>query len=142
MQCGADAAWSADDLTPALLQEAFDGLLADIVVLCTGAPAVFSQAVDWGEPGGGILLFALPEPGREIPLRTFDLWNKGIRLVPTYAGPPAETLTALELMRSGRVAVEDLVTHRLPLTEAARGFELAASGRDCLKVVLEPRLNG
>jgi threonine dehydrogenase-like Zn-dependent dehydrogenase len=36
------------------------------------------------------------------------------------------------------VRVADLVTHRLPLEEAARAFRLALEGGDALKVVLEP----
>jgi threonine dehydrogenase-like Zn-dependent dehydrogenase len=45
---------------------------------------------------------------------------------------------AVDLLRFGRVDVEDLITHRLSLAEAGLGFSLAASGAESLKVVIEP----
>ena len=43
---------------------------------------------------------------------------------------------ALDLYRQGRLPLDRLVSHRLPLEEAERGFELMHSG-DALRVVLE-----
>jgi L-iditol 2-dehydrogenase len=31
-----------------------------------------------------------------------------------------------------------MVTHRLPLAETGRGFQLTASGRDSIKVIIDP----
>ena len=42
----------------------------------------------------------------------------------------------LALYRSGRLPLDKLVSHRLPLDEVERGFELMRSG-DALRVVLE-----
>jgi S-(hydroxymethyl)glutathione dehydrogenase/alcohol dehydrogenase len=45
---------------------------------------------------------------------------------------------AIDLVSSGKVPARRMVTHVLPLTDAQRGFELAASKRDgAIKVVLE-----
>ena len=36
-----------------------------------------------------------------------------------------------------------MITHRLSLAEAGRGFELVASGQDAIKVIIDPsRANG
>ena len=43
---------------------------------------------------------------------------------------------AIELVRSGRIDVTSLVTHRFPLDRSAEAFE-SASRRDGLKVVIE-----
>ena len=43
------------------------------------------------------------------------------------------------LLESGRLDPTELITHRLPLSEAASGYEIFAERRDgVLKVVLEP----
>ena len=37
-----------------------------------------------------------------------------------------------------KVNVFDLILHKFPLIEIAKGFELAANPKDSLKVVIEP----
>ena len=45
----------------------------------------------------------------------------------------------LEMIQEGRLAPEAIITHRLPLAEAARGYEVFDEKReDCRKVVLTP----
>jgi L-iditol 2-dehydrogenase len=33
-----------------------------------------------------------------------------------------------------------MITHRLPLSETGKGFELTASGQDSIKVLIDPLL--
>lgn len=45
----------------------------------------------------------------------------------------------LEMIQEGRLAPEAIITHRLPLADAARGYEVFDEKReDCRKVVLTP----
>jgi threonine dehydrogenase-like Zn-dependent dehydrogenase len=44
------------------------------------------------------------------------------------------------LIRDHKVRVADMVTHRLPLSQASIGFQLTASGQDSIKVILDPLL--
>ncbi len=45
----------------------------------------------------------------------------------------------MELIRSGRVNVKSMVTHRLPLARAQEGFRLVAEAGESLKVIIEPQ---
>jgi L-iditol 2-dehydrogenase len=36
------------------------------------------------------------------------------------------------------VSVGDMITHRLGLAEAGKGFELVAGARDSIKVIIDP----
>ena len=57
----------------------------------------------------------------------------------SYAGPPADMRTALELIASKRVDVGQTITHRLGLGETQKGFRLTAAAGNSLKVIVEPQ---
>ena len=64
---GADAAISVEEYSPERLREANAGLLADLVIVCTGAVSAVNQALQSVERGGTVLFFAPTAPGINIP---------------------------------------------------------------------------
>ncbi len=136
---GADAALKAAEATPWRLREANKGRLFDLVVVAAGAAGVVEQAFRSADRGGTVLLFAPLEPGTTATLPCWEIWRDQISIVSTYAGPPVDAERAIELLRAGRVAVEDMITHRLPLAETARGFRLVAEGKKSIKVIIRPQ---
>jgi L-iditol 2-dehydrogenase len=69
-----------------------------------------------------------------------DLWMRGVGIVQSYAGPPADMRTALALIAARRVAVAELITHRLGLDGTREGFRLTAAAGESLKVIVDPAL--
>jgi L-iditol 2-dehydrogenase len=137
---GADHAVDAREDVGAFVREVNDGRLADLVIVCSGAERAIESSFGLVERGGTILLFAPTDPGVTIPLPFNDVfWGNDITLTTTYAGDRTDHLTALDLIRSGRVDVGAMITHRLPLTETGRGFELVAAAGESLKVIIEPQ---
>jgi L-iditol 2-dehydrogenase len=137
---GADAAVQAKDYTLTHLREIADGRLADLVVLCSGAPSAISQALSSVERGGTVLFFAPTEPGVSVSLSVNDLfWRNEVTLTSSYGGSPADYAAALALIQSGRIRVREMISHRLGLAETGRGFELVTRAQDCLKVIIEPQ---
>ncbi len=134
---GADAVFHANEDIAAKLQDAH-GRLADLVVVSTGASLAIEQSFRAVEPGGTILFFAPTEPDRMIPMPFNRLWRDEVTMTSTYGAAPRDIHESIRLLAEGRVKVRDIVTHRLPLSEATRGFQLVANGRDSLKVILEP----
>ncbi len=135
---GADFLFDAKEYTPEHLRQINDGLLADIVILCTGAKSAIEQALQSVERGGTVLLFAATEKGLTIPLSINEIfWRDEITLTSSYAGTPQEHIEALELIRAHQVRVKDMITHRLGLSEAGKGFKLVAEAKDSIKVILE-----
>jgi L-iditol 2-dehydrogenase len=114
-----------------------DGKLADLVILCAGAPSAVKQAFSSVAAGGTILFFAMTEPGVEIPFHLFNLWSKQITIVSTYAGAPEDIKKAIELISSKKVKLTDMISHRMPLTKAYEGFKLVAEAKDSIKVIIE-----
>jgi L-iditol 2-dehydrogenase len=139
LRFGAEAVFDGSDDVPARVREANEGRGAEVVLVCAAAPSAFAQALRSVDRGGTVLLFALPDPGVDVPFPVYDVWRDGVTIATSYAGPPRETLEALEMLRAGRVPVEDMITHRLPLAEIPRAFRLVAEGRESIKVVIRPQ---
>ena len=138
-QLGADAVFDAREDIPVRLREINDDRLADLVIVCTGALSAFKQALQSVDRGGTILCFATTEPGVDLPVPINEFWRNEIKLMPSYGNSPLDATLAIELIRSGRVPVEKMITHRLPLTETGQGFRLVVGGGKSMKVIIEPQ---
>ncbi len=139
-QFGADAAIHGSEDVPAKVLEINDGRLADRVICCAGALPAAQQATKCVDRGGTLLFFAPTAAGVDVPIPLFDFWRDEITIVTSYAGSGADLKESLELIRDRRVRVADMVTHRLPLAETGRGFQLTANGQDSIKVIIDPLL--
>jgi L-iditol 2-dehydrogenase len=137
-QFGADEAVDAKEVTPPRLRQINKGRLADLVIVCAGTASAYDQAMKSVDRGGTVLCFAPIEPGVNISIPFFDFWNDGITLLPTYGGSPLDITTAIELIRAGRLPINEMITHRLPLAETGIGFKLVAEAKESIKVIIEP----
>jgi L-iditol 2-dehydrogenase len=112
--------------------------LADQVIVCTSSLSAFGQALKCVDRAGTILCFAPTEPGVNLPVPVNDFWRQSIKIMHSYGGSPQDIKEAIELLGKKTIPVEKLITHRLSLKEAGRGFNLVASARECIKVILLP----
>jgi len=135
---GADYAIHADHDIASHIKEFNEGRLADFVVVCTGAKSAIEQAFDLVEPGGTILFFAPSGPDTKVEIPFNDFWWSGVKTLSSYAASPSDLAIALELIRSKRINVRDMVTHRLPLSETGEGFRMVEEGGDSIKIIVEP----
>ncbi len=136
---GADTVFHAAEDVPDSVRQINNGRLTDLVIVCTGALAAFRQALKTVDRGGTILCFATTEPDVELSVPLNEFWRNEIKLLPSYGNSPLDATVAIELIRSGRVPVGKMITHRLPLDKAGFGFRLVAEGGESLKVVIEPQ---
>jgi len=112
---------------------------ADLVIVCTGALPAFDQAIKSVDRGGTVMFFACPKPEEHVPLPVNDLWRNEVKLMTSYAAAPGDLKQAMSLIASKKIIVDDMVTHRLPLAETQKGFELVAAGGESLKVIIDPQ---
>jgi L-iditol 2-dehydrogenase len=107
-----------------------------VVMLCTSASPAWDLARAAVDDGGLVQLFA---PGAQRherrALDVNDLFFREIEIQASYSAGPADTRAALELIVSGAVAPERLVTHRFPLARAAEALA-TARGREGIKVIV------
>ena len=136
---GADVALKGTDDVPKLVREANGGRAADFVIVCAGATQAIDQALKTIDRGGSVLLFAPPKPGVQVPVPFGDLWKDEISITMTYAGSPRDINEAIELLRTKKVVVSDMITHRFGLADTGKGFELVAKAAESIKVIIEPQ---
>jgi threonine 3-dehydrogenase len=135
---GADSVFNARETdVVAAIREAIEGEEVDVLLEMSGAPSALRDGFQVLKPGGEAALLGLH--GRPVEFDLDDLVIfKGITVYGVIGRRLWETwYQARGLLRSNAVDLGPVVTHRFPLEEYERAFELMASG-ECGKVVLLP----
>ena len=136
---GANIALNAKDYSPDIFKQKNKGLLADIVIVCSGAIPAINQAIESVERGGTILFFAPTAQNASVTMPFNKLfWRNEITLTSSYAGSPDDHKEALKLISKGKINVKDMITHRLPLDKISEGFKLVAEAGESMKVIIKP----
>lgn len=120
------------------IQAINDGRKPDIVIVTPSNISAMKQGIDLVGPGGTVLLFAPPPPTEELPVTPNSLFFQEITLRTSYSAGPYETRYALELLRSGRIRPDSVITHRFSLQDAPEAFRIVAKPGNALKVVIVP----
>jgi threonine dehydrogenase-like Zn-dependent dehydrogenase len=119
------------------VREATGGRGADLAVEAVGSLDAFATARAVIRRGGRITVLGLHAGGTlEVPMGEY--WLRSVKLL--FAGVcPVHAWwgRTLEAVRNGEVDPMPLISHRLPLEEAAAGYDLFAR-REATKVVLTP----
>jgi len=118
----------------AAILKATGGRGVDVAFDASGDPEAVEAAVAAVKPGGRAILIGIPCEDRTTftasTARRKDLTVRVVhRMKHTYP-------RTMELVRSGRVDVRSPVTHRFPLAEVARAFDVAQK-RAGIKVFLD-----
>ena len=136
---GADAVINAKENIPELVKKVNGNKLVDLVIVCTGAVSAVKQAVESVERGGTVLFFAVPQPGIDVSIPLADLWRNEIKLMTSYGAAPGDLAMAIEIIHSGKIKVNEMITHRFGLKDTGVGFKLVAEAKESLKVIIEPQ---
>ena len=121
----------------ALAPESAGGLRVDAAIVAVGSPELANLAARIVRPRGRINLFA-GFPIGEFPRFDLNAVHYGEQHVTGAFGLTlAQFREALQLIASGEVPADKLVTHRLPLEKAMEAFALAGRG-EALKAVITP----
>ena len=99
----------------------------DVVIDATGALPVIQRTLEFVRPGGKVLWFGVPPSGEKIDIEPFILFRKGLTVLSSFTSVRNST-QALDLLNSGRISLDGLVSHRLPLIEFERGIHILEDG--------------
>jgi L-iditol 2-dehydrogenase len=130
-----DATRSGDVV--AAIRATTGGSGADVAIDATGRPEVWEQTIDATGRGGTVVFFGGCAPGSSIRLDTRRVHYEELTLLGAFHHTPELFRRAVDLMESGVLAPDGLITHRMRLDEVREALDLMATG-DALKVLIEP----
>ena len=113
---------------------------ADLVFVAVSAPGIVEQAVRATRPGARIVLFAQTSDKERIELAGADICKDERMVCGSYSADVDLQGESAELIFSGCLPVERLISHRVPLSGFAGGMQLALHPDDTsLKILVEPQ---
>jgi L-iditol 2-dehydrogenase len=136
-QFGADVTINPakEDLT-AIVKAETDGRGVDIAVVTAPSLEAYKAGLSVCRKGGKLCVFAPIEPSKYLQMSPKELFFSEIQIIPSYSTSHLETRAALKLIKSGRINVKKLITHRFRLVEAAKAFKTASESKESLKVIV------
>jgi L-iditol 2-dehydrogenase len=108
----------------------------DVAFECSGDDGALATAVRAVRPAGRVLLVGIPA-GEVATFPASPVRRKELRLQAVRRMEAADLPRAIELVRTGELSLDGLVTDRFELDDVATAFE-RASTRDGMKVVVRP----
>jgi L-iditol 2-dehydrogenase len=138
LEFGASDIIHAKEDVPTKVKELNEGRMPDVVIVCTGALPAANQALDCAGPGTTIIFFAVPAPGvnLEIPINAY--WRNEVNIMTSYGAAPEDLDESYDWIKSGKVKVRELISHRFPLERVGEAFNVVCEKDESLKVIVEP----
>ncbi|GAB3880844.1 zinc-dependent dehydrogenase [Kibdelosporangium lantanae] len=134
-----DAAICAADVDP--VEEVLrltDGRGVDVVITAAAAGKAQEDGLRMAARRGRISFFGgLPKDNPVINLDSNLVHYRELTIVGANGSSPDHNKRALELIASGAVPVEDLITHRMPLDGVLDAIHTVSTG-EAIKVTIEP----
>ena len=103
-----------------------------------GSPKVLEACMSAVRRGGAVsVLGVYPTTYDNFPIGQF--FDKGITLKGGQAPAHKHIDALLQFVKEGKVRLDDVITHRLPLSQVAHAYKIFKDKEeDCVKVVLDP----
>jgi L-iditol 2-dehydrogenase len=115
-----------------------DGRGVDVAITAAASGQAQQDALRMLARRGRVSFFGgLPKDNPMISLDANLVHYRELTIVGASGSSPAQNRAALDLIATGAVRVDDLVTHRMPLTDVLRAIRTVADG-EAIKVTIEP----
>jgi L-iditol 2-dehydrogenase len=123
------------------VRELTDGRGADAVILAVGGNSLIRTAMDAARSGGRVLLFAQTQHGEAV-IDPAAICVDEKALVGSYSASVALQEESVRFVMGREMDLEQLVSHRFPLTESAQALALAAHPQpSSLKILIQPGMS-
>lgn len=111
-----------------VVAEATGGLGVDVAIVCIGKPGLVNDALGLVRRGGSVNIFAGLSGEGWAELEANRIHYDQLRVTGVSDCSRSDYEAALRLIRSGRVDVSKMVTHRFPLAEVNAALDSTANG--------------
>ena len=131
---GVDAVVVADDSQEETLRRlAPRGF--DAIFETTGAVPIVERAFKYVTPGGKIILYGIVPPDQNARMNPFDICRKDLQVIGSFSSVHT-CIIAQEMLASGVIRVEHLISHRFPLQEWGKAIETARDPSKCMRSIV------
>jgi alcohol dehydrogenase len=131
--------WQGDAETTARAVRDATGGGVDYAIEATGRPEAMLAAFLSTRRRGAAVLIGISRPDAVVPLPAATVPRMERRVLGSFYGsvrPERDFAAILRLYTEGRLALDRLISHRLPLEDAPAGLELVRTGR-AVRAVLD-----
>src|SRR5574344_1551511 len=109
----------------------------DFAVECVGEPEIWERMFSLVRPGGTVHFFGGCKSGSTVTLDTNKLHYSDIKIMSVFHHTPKYFRQALDLIASGQVDVEKLITGTLPLKDVEKAMNEHIAGK-AIKFLIKP----
>lgn len=109
----------------------------DIAVECVGLPEMWERVFSCVRPGGTVHFFGGCKSGSTVTFDTTRMHYGDIKLMSVFHHTPKYFRQALDLIASGQIEVEKLITAELPLEKVEYAMEQHIAG-NAIKFLIRP----
>ncbi|MEM1540153.1 MAG: zinc-dependent dehydrogenase [Candidatus Bathyarchaeia archaeon] len=120
----------------AIVRKETDGRGVDLAIITAPSLEAYKTGLSICRKGGKLCVFAPTDPGKILEISPKQLFFNELQIIPSYSTSHVETREALVLIKSGKIRVKDLITHRFPLEETAKAFKTALEDKESIKVIV------
>jgi threonine dehydrogenase-like Zn-dependent dehydrogenase len=114
-----------------------DGIGADIVFECSGAPSALQNSIRYVKRGGQIIVIGLHEA--EVPFDFFWMLHWEVELKGSFAYGYEEFKYVIEFFEKRKLNTEPMITDTIRLDELEeKGLKRMVSSRDVVKILVKP----
>ena len=140
-RCGALETWDPRETNvEAEVRRLTDQRGADLVIVAASVPGIVGEAIRLSRPGARILLFAQTSETERVEVSGAAICVGERSLFGCYSASVDLQKESAELVFSGALPVEELISHRVPLVKIRSGFDLALHpGPESLKIIVQPQ---
>ena len=109
----------------------------DVAVECVGLPSIWERMFSLVRPGGTVHFFGGCKSGSTVTFDTTKMHYSDIKMMSVFHHTPKYFRQALELIASGQIDVEKLITGTIRLEEVQGALEKHMEG-DAIKFLVKP----
>ena len=112
----------------------------DLAIECVGLPEIWELVFSCVRPGGTVLFFGGCKAGTKVSFETTKMHYGDIKMMSVFHHTPKYFREALELIASGKIEVEKLITETLPLEKVEYAMQQHIEG-NAIKFLIKPGLS-
>jgi len=109
----------------------------DIVVDATGASSVIQEALKFTKRGAKLVIYGVCDESETITVSPYEIFEKELKIIGSFCQTHCFD-RAVKYLEEGIVKVAPMITHSFSLDDYAKGLEIVMSGKDNVKVMINP----